>query len=54
MSLLAKKVLGVGGAVVLLGVLIGLYVAAWATSLPTAVAPQLQPAPPRPRAAARS
>jgi hypothetical protein len=37
-SLLAKKVLGVGAAVVVLGVLIGLYVASWATSFPKTVA----------------
>lgn len=37
LSTLTKKVLGVGGAVVLLGVLIGLYVASWATSQPTPV-----------------
>ena len=38
MSLLAKKVLGVGTAVVVVGVLIGLYVATWATSFPRTVA----------------
>ncbi len=38
MSLFAKKVLGVGAAVVALGVLIGLYVADWATSFPKTVA----------------
>ncbi len=37
MSTLAKKVVGVGGAVVLLGVLIGLYIATWATSQPNPV-----------------
>jgi hypothetical protein len=37
-SLLAKKVLGVGTAVALVGVLIGLYVATWATSFPRTVA----------------
>jgi hypothetical protein len=36
-SLLAKKLLGVGAAVVVLGVLIGLYVAAWATSAPPTI-----------------
>ncbi len=38
MSAFAKKVLGVGGAVVVLGVLIGLYVASWATSFPKTIA----------------
>lgn len=38
MSLLAKKVLGVGTAVIVVGVLIGLYVATWATSFPRTVA----------------
>jgi hypothetical protein len=37
-SLLAKKVLGVGAAVIVVGVLIGLYVATWATSFPRTVA----------------
>jgi hypothetical protein len=37
-SLLAKKVLGVGTAVIVVGVLIGLYVATWATSFPRTVA----------------
>jgi len=37
-SLFAKKALGVGAVVVLLGVLIGLYVASWATSFPKEVA----------------
>jgi hypothetical protein len=37
-SLLAKKVLGVGAAVTVAGVLIGLYVATWATSFPRTVA----------------
>lgn len=37
MSLFAKRVVGVGGAVVVLGVLIGLYVAGWATSFPKTV-----------------
>jgi len=36
-SLFAKRVVGVGGAVVVLGVLIGLYVAGWATSFPKTV-----------------
>jgi hypothetical protein len=44
-STLAKKVLGVGGVVVLLGVLIGLYVAQWATSQPTPVAASVVPPP---------
>jgi len=39
-----RKVLGVGAAVALLGVLIGLYVAEWATSLPTPVAAVSAPA----------
>ena len=38
MSLLAKKVVGVGAAVIVAGVLIGLYVATWATSFPRTVA----------------
>ncbi len=38
MSLFAKKLLGVGVAVAALGVLIGFYVASWATSFPTPVA----------------
>ena len=38
MSLLVKKLLGVGAAVAVLGVLIGLYVASWATSFPQSVA----------------
>ena len=38
MSLFVKKLLGVGAAVALLGVLIGLYVAGWATSQPPTVA----------------
>src|SRR5258708_716714 len=33
-----KKILGVGGAVAILGVLIGFYVASWATSFPQKVA----------------
>jgi hypothetical protein len=36
-STLTKKVLGVGSAVVILGVLIGLYVATWATSQPPTI-----------------
>ena len=43
MSLFAKKLLGVGGTVVLLGVLIGLYVADWATSQPAPVAAVIAP-----------
>jgi hypothetical protein len=39
----AKKVLGVGGAVVILGVLIGLYVATWATSQPTPIVASAAP-----------
>jgi hypothetical protein len=38
MSVLTKKLLGVGAAVAAVGVLIGLYVADWATSQPTPVA----------------
>lgn len=38
MSLLVKKLLGIGAAVAVLGVLIGLYVASWATSFPQSVA----------------
>jgi hypothetical protein len=37
-SLLGKKVIGVGAAVIVAGVLIGLYVATWATSFPRTVA----------------
>jgi hypothetical protein len=37
-SLIVKKLFGVGAAVAVLGVLIGLYVASWATSFPRAVA----------------
>jgi hypothetical protein len=37
-GLFAKKVLGVGAAVAVLGVLIGFYVASWATSFPRSVA----------------
>jgi hypothetical protein len=36
-SLFAKRVVGVGGAVAVLGVLIALYVAGWATSFPKTV-----------------
>jgi hypothetical protein len=43
-SLFAKKLLGVGGAVAVLGVLIGLYVAAWATSAPPPIAASIAPA----------
>ena len=38
MNLLVKKLLGVGAAVAVVGVLIGLYVADWATSFPQTVA----------------
>ncbi len=38
MNLMAKKVLGIGAAVIVAGVLIGLYVATWATSFPRTVA----------------
>ena len=38
MSVFAKKVLGVGLSVVLVGILIGLYVANWATSFPPTTA----------------
>jgi hypothetical protein len=37
MSVMARKLTGVIGAVVLLGVLIGLYVSSWATSLPKTI-----------------
>jgi len=37
-SLLVKKVLGIGTAVIVVGLLIGLYVASWATSFPKTVA----------------
>jgi hypothetical protein len=37
LSILAKKVLGVSAAVVVLGVLIGLYIGDWATSFPVTV-----------------
>jgi hypothetical protein len=43
-SLFAKKVLGVSVAVVVLGVLIGLYVADWATSFPKSIAAVSAPA----------
>ena len=43
-NLFAKKLLGVGTAVVVLGVLIGLYVGSWATSFPKAVAAVSGPA----------
>jgi len=42
-SLFGKKLLGVGTAVVVVGVLIGLYVANWATSFPTPVAATVAP-----------
>jgi hypothetical protein len=38
-SVLAKKLLGIGVGVAVLGVLIGFYVASWATSFPRTVAP---------------
>ncbi len=44
MSVLGKKVLGVGFATAALGVLIGLYVAAWATSVPKTVTATPAPA----------
>jgi len=43
-SLFVKKLLGVGAAIVVLGVLIGLYVASWATSFPQPVAAVSGPA----------
>ncbi len=43
MSLFAKKLLGVGVAVAALGVLIGFYVASWATSFPAPVAATIAP-----------
>jgi hypothetical protein len=43
-GLLAKKILGVGAAVAALGVLIGFYVASWATSFPPRVAATIAPA----------
>jgi hypothetical protein len=42
-STLTKKVLGVGSAVVVLGVLIGLYVATWATSQPPTIVASTAP-----------
>jgi hypothetical protein len=44
LSLFAKKLIGVGAAVALVGVLIGLYVASWATSFPKPVAATAGPA----------
>lgn len=38
MSVLAKKLIGIGAGMVVVGVLIGLYVATWATSFPQPVA----------------
>ena len=38
MSVFGKKILGVGVGVATLGVLIGLYVSSWATSMPETVA----------------
>jgi hypothetical protein len=43
-SLFAKKLLGVSAAVIVLGVLIGLYVAEWATSQPPTIAAVIAPA----------
>ncbi len=43
MNLLAKKLLGVGTAVVVTGALIVLYVAGWATSFPKSVAAESSP-----------
>jgi hypothetical protein len=43
-SLFAKKLLGVGAGVALLGVLLGLYVAAWATSAPPTITATTKPA----------
>jgi hypothetical protein len=42
-SVFAKKVLGVGLSVVLVGVLIGLYVAQWATSAPPTITAKTSP-----------
>jgi hypothetical protein len=42
-SVLAKKLLGVGVAVILVGALIGLYVADWATSFPKTIAATVNP-----------
>jgi hypothetical protein len=44
-SVLAKKILGVGFATLALGVLIALYVAGWATSAPPTVSAVVAPAP---------
>ncbi len=44
MSLFAKKLLGVSVAVAALGALLGLYVAAWATSAPPTIAASAAPA----------
>lgn len=44
MSLLAKKLLGVGAATIVLGALIGLYIAAWATSAPAPIVASTAPA----------
>jgi hypothetical protein len=38
LSVLAKKLLGIGTGVIIVGVLIGFYVASWATSFPQSVA----------------
>lgn len=43
-SLLAKKILGVGFAAAVAGILIGLYVAGWATSFPKSIAASAAPA----------
>ncbi len=43
LSLFAKKLLGVGTAVAVVGVLIGFYVASWATTFPTPVAATVNP-----------
>jgi hypothetical protein len=43
-SLLGRKILGVGVGVAIVGVLIGLYVATWATSFPKEVAASVAPA----------
>ena len=44
LSLFAKKLLGVSAALAVLGVLIGLYVAAWATSAPPTITATTAPA----------
>jgi hypothetical protein len=44
LSLFAKKLVGVGGAVAVLAALIALYVAGWATSFPKTVAATISPA----------